>query len=74
MQVAIDDLPEVSRTELEAVSIHLNPVLHAIIASPEAHRSGHAAVLCRSIISRVASDERGAVIAYLQRVVRSDLN
>lgn len=74
MQVATNDLPDVSRAELEAVSIRLNPVLEAVIASPEQHRSGHVAVLCHSLLSRIAPDERGPVIAYLNRMIQSDLN
>ncbi len=74
MRVAINDLPDVSRAELEAVSIHLNPVLQAIIASPEQHRSGHVAVLCHSLLTRVPSDQRDAVLAYLREMKHSDSN
>ena len=54
--------------------LFLNPVLEAVIASPEQHRSGHVAVLCHSLLSRIAPDERGPVIAYLNRMIQSDLN
>lgn len=74
MQDAIEQLPDISTTELEAVSIRLNPVIVAVEASPEAHRSGHVAVLCHSLLTRVAFNERNSVIAYLKHMVRSDLN
>jgi hypothetical protein len=68
------DLPEISRAELDAVSIQLNPVIVAIGESPEAHRSGHVAVLCHSLLTRIAFNERDSVIAYLNRMIKSDLN
>ena len=67
-------LPDISRTELEAVSIHLNSVIHAVNASPEAHRMGHVAVLCHSLLTRLVPSERGAAIAYLNHMIRSDLH
>jgi hypothetical protein len=72
--IASEQLPDIGRAELEAVSIHLNPVIDAVGESPAAHRSGHVAVLCHSLLTRIAPAERGSVIDYLNRMVRSDLN
>ena len=68
------DLPDIGYAELDAVSIRLNPVIEAVARSPEAHRSGHVAVLCHSLLTRVAPPERAAVISYLTRMIDSDLN
>jgi hypothetical protein len=70
----IEQLPDVSRAELEAVSIHLNPVIDAVNAAPKMHRRGHVAVLCHSLLTRIAFDERDAVIVYLNQTIKSDLN
>lgn len=68
------ELPDIGYAELQAVSIRLNPVIQAVLESREAHRAGHVAVLCHSLLTRVAPDERVAVIRYLTRMIHSDLN
>jgi hypothetical protein len=75
MHAATERLPDISRAELQEVSAHLDPAIEAINGALAAHRRGHVAVMCHSLLTSCLSpDERGHVLAYLKRMVRSDLN